>query len=110
MSRRSPRTRANSHGARPGPSATATAPDPDPDLDSDAELAEWLGERLRRVALGATAALIVSRAYWPGDPDYRIDAGAGLYWVLAVLVVAGLGVAAWVVGGTLRFRFSWADA
>ena len=108
MSRRNPRTHAQAHGPRPGAAATAAAPDPD--VDSDAALAEWLGERLRRVALGATAALIVARAYWPGDPDYRNDAGSGLFWVFAVIVVAGLGVAAWVVGGTLRFRFSWADA
>ena len=77
--------------------------------DGDTEIATWFGERLRRVALGATAALIVSRAFWPGESDYRVDAGGGLPWVLALLVVAGVALAAPLVGGTFRFRWSWVD-
>lgn len=52
----------------------------------------------------------MARAYWPGEPDYREDSGAGLVWVLAVLVVAGIALAASLVGGKLRLRVSLADA
>ena len=83
-----------------GPSADAT-----PRLVSD-PAALW-GERLRRVALGATAMLVTARAYWAGEPDYRVDAGGGLGWVLALLVVAGVAVAGTLVGGTFRYRWSW---
>jgi hypothetical protein len=121
MSRRKPRTPVlpgpeSSPGPRPKPGARAgatvepPAPAPGPELDHDAEVALWLGERLRRVALGATAALIVSRALWPGEPDFRYDAGTGLAWVLALLVVAGLALASGLIGGTFRVRWSWADA
>ena len=37
-------------------------------------------------------------------------AGAGLYWVLALLIVAGLAIAAGLIGGRFRFRWSWTDA
>jgi O-antigen ligase len=43
------------------------------------------------------------------EPDLDRGAGAGLYWVLALLVVAGLAIAAGFVGGRFRFRWSWAD-
>ena len=101
------------HGeAKPGP------PDP-PEAGSSAERrvpapddspAPWLGERLRRLALGLTAALLTARAYWPSEPDFLNDAGTGLDWVFALLVVAGLAIASSLVGGTLRVRFSWVDA
>ena len=39
--------------------------------------AAWLGERLRRVALGLTAALVTARAYWPSEPDRRTTPAAG---------------------------------
>src|SRR4051794_23153159 len=103
MSRRNPKPR---HAAGTGSAAAVAEPYDDPDV----EVAAWLGERLRRVALGATAALIVSRAYWPGEADWASDAGAGLGWVFALLVVAGIGLAAPLVGGTFRFRASWVDA
>jgi O-antigen ligase len=99
MSRRNPKL-------RPDDRAAVAVADP---VDSDDEAARWLGERLRRAALGATAALIVSRAFWPGEPDYRVDAGSGISWVLALLIVAGVALAAPLVGGTFRFRWSWAD-
>ncbi len=37
-------------------------------------------------------------------------AGTGMYWVFAVLIVAGLALAAGFVGGRFRFRLSWTDA
>ena len=72
--------------------------------------ASGLGERLRRIALGATAALLTARAFWPSEADYQADAGTGLLWVFALLLVAGLAVASALVGGAFRLRFSWADA
>ena len=39
---------------------------------------------------GLTAALVTARAYCPSEPDLKDGAGTGLYWVLALLVVAGL--------------------
>lgn len=82
--------------------ARSSAPDPSP--------AAVLGERLRRAALGLTAALITARAFTTSEPDLEFGAGSGLYWVLALMVVAGLALAAALVGGTLRFRRSWTDA
>jgi hypothetical protein len=84
----------------------ATEVETDDDLASDAA---WLGERLRRLALGLTAALVTARAYWPSEPDVRSGAGGGLTWDLAVLAVVGLAVFSGLIGGTLRFRWSWAD-
>ncbi len=79
------------------------------DVDPDAFAAAWLGERLRRVALGATAALLTARAFWPSEPDLRTDAGSGLLWVLALWITAGIALAGAFAGGTQRFRWSWAD-
>jgi O-antigen ligase len=69
-----------------------------------------VGERLRRLGLGLTAALMTARAFWPSEPDLREGAGSGLTWVLAVLVVCGLALAASLIGGRFRFRWSWTDA
>jgi len=68
------------------------------------------GEALRRAALGLLAALITARAYWPSEFDASQSSGGGLLWVLAVLVVAGLALASYLVGGRFRFRLSWTDA
>jgi len=78
----------------------------DPD---EGRAASQVGERFRRVALGLTAALVTARAFWPSEPDLKEGAGAGLPWVLVLLVVAGLALAASLVGGRLRFRWSWTD-
>ena len=75
-----------------------------------AATAARLGERIRRVALGLTAALVTARAYTTSEPDLERGAGAGLIWVLALLIVAGLAIAAGLIGGRFRFRWSWADA
>ncbi len=100
--------------SRRHPRATATIqrpePLPTPVEGSDAELAAKVGERLRRVALGGTAALMVARAYWPSEPNYQEDAGTGLVWVFSLFLVAGIALAAALIGGKLRLRFSWADA
>ena len=40
-----------------------------------------LGERLRRLALGLTAALVTARAFWPSEPDLKRRGRRGLYWV-----------------------------
>jgi len=88
------------------------APAPGPAARDDRDLgraASDLGERIRRVALGLTAALVTARAFWPSEPDLKEGAGAGLAWVLVLLVVAGLGLAASLVAGQFRFRFSWTD-
>jgi O-Antigen ligase len=54
--------------------------------------------------------LFAARAYATSEPDLENGAGTGLYWILALLVVAGLAIAAGFVGGRLRFRWSWTDA
>ena len=110
MANRDPHPRSK-HGPRPRPdgSGRAAATLPAPDDDPDDAFARWLGERLRRVALGATAALLVARAFWASEPDLRVEGGGGLTWVFALLVVAGLGVASALVSGTFRVRWSWAD-
>ncbi len=77
--------------------------------EDEVHSAAHLGERFRRIALGLTAALVTARAYWPSEPDVRIGAGAGLFWVLAVLVAAGLALAASFIGGRFRWRWSWTD-
>ena len=95
--------------SRRKPSNPSRLPEPAPEADSDNEFAALIGEWLRRAALGATAALMVARTYWPSEPDYRNDAGAGMAWVFCLLLVAGIALAAGFVGGKLRLRFSWAD-
>lgn len=81
------------------------------DRDEDsARSPAYLGERVRRIALGLTAALLTARAYWPSEPDVRVGAGGGLLWVLGVLFAAGLAFAASFVGGKFRWRWSWTDA
>lgn len=67
----------------------------------------WLGERLRRLALGLTAGLFVARAYFPSEDA---ASGSGLIWVFGILATAGLGVASILLSGTTRLRWSWADA
>ena len=90
---------------------SATAADRRPRPEPDEALAAGLGEALRRVALGLTAALIVARAYWPGEGvRNEEDSGAGLAWSLAVLLTAGLAALAALAGGRTRLRWSWADA
>ena len=61
------------------------------------------------MALGLTAALIAARAYWPSELDFKKEAGTGLEWALGMLVVTGLALAAPLVGGHLRIRWSWTD-
>ncbi|HEX8202991.1 MAG TPA: O-antigen ligase domain-containing protein, partial [Isosphaeraceae bacterium] len=72
--------------------------------------AAWLGERLRRIALGLTAALITARAYWPSEWDPKAETAGGLAWILALLLTAALACAATWVGGRARLRFAWTDA
>ena len=78
------------------------------EADFEASAARF-GEWLRRVALGLLAALVTARAYWPSEIEPSKVSGSGLVWVLAILVVAGLGVAATLIGGRFRFRWSWTD-
>jgi O-antigen ligase len=96
--------------ARPVASARPEAGEEGDGSDPDVVFVRWLGERLRRVALGATAALLTARAFWTSEPDLTADAVGGLVWVLAILAVAGLALAGALAGGNLRFRWSWADA
>jgi hypothetical protein len=69
----------------------------------------YLAERLRRIALGLTAALITARAFWPSEPNMREGAGEGLSWILVLLFVVGLALAVPLLGGRLRFRWSATD-
>ncbi len=52
---------------------------------------------------------MTARAFWPSEPDLKEGAGAGLPWVIVLLVVAGLGLAPSLIGGRCRFRWSWTD-
>ena len=79
------------------------------ELAVDPPATEIWGEHLRKLALGATVALVTARAYWPSEPDPKTGAGDGLVWVLCLIVTAGLGLAAWFVGGRFRVRWSWTD-
>jgi len=73
-------------------------------------VAIYLGERIRRIALGATAALMTARAFGTSEPDLKMGAGRGMSWVLALLIVFGLAVAGSFLSGRFRFRWSWTDA
>ncbi len=53
---------------------------------------------------------MTARAFWPSEPELNKGAGRGLSWVLAVFVVCGLALAAGLIGGRFRFRWSWTDA
>lgn len=81
-----------------------------------ADLRGVWGERIRRLALGALAALIVSRFFWPSDapPGGSDDAISaqwhGLVWVACALAVTLIGLVGNALAGTLRIRFGLADA
>ncbi len=94
----------------PRPNSLPPAGGPGDDGAPDEETAAHsAGERIRHVALGLLAALMVARAFWPSEPDLREGAGEGLPWVLALLVVTGMALAASLVAGRFRFRWSWTD-
>jgi O-antigen ligase len=61
------------------------------------------------MALGATAALVTARAFWPSESDLQDGAGNGLTWTLCLLIVTGLAIASSLIGGQFRFRWSWTD-
>ena len=104
MSRRRPK----SVSASP-PVARATE-DARRSLLGDSEpAAAVLGEILRRVALALTAALIIARAYWIGEPRSEDESGTGLLWVLFLLCAATIGFAAMWLKGGLSLRRSWVD-
>jgi hypothetical protein len=95
--------------ARQNADAAARSRAFDRDEPDDGRSAAVMGERIRRIALGLTAALLTARAYWPSEPDVRIGAGTGLLWVLGVLFALGLALAGSFVGGKFRWRWSWTD-
>lgn len=68
-----------------------------------------LGEWLRRAALGLTAALIVSRAYWPGAYHDEAASGLGLGWTAGLLVASAMAIFGAFFAQSVRFRWSWTD-
>lgn len=76
------------------------------EIDEFAAIGEWI----RKVALGLTAALLSARAFFPSEPDLQAEGGPGLVWSFAILIAAGLALLSMLVSGTLRFRWSWTDA
>ena len=110
MARRGPKL-----PAPPSP-RSSTQPDLEPEparrpiddsaADSTVQTLTYLAERLRRLALGLTAALITARAFFPSEPNLKEGAGDGLVWVLLVLVTVGIALAVPLLGGRLRFRWS----
>jgi O-antigen ligase len=107
MARRDPRTKSAIKADRdPRTSAAKLRPGPTPEAENDETFAQ-LGEFLRRVSLGLAAMLFVVRAYyWSEDAE----TGTGLVWVFAVLGTAAVAIASSLFAGTLRVRWSWADA
>ena len=91
-------------------SATATGRAPSGPTPGDrAEDADWLGERIRRIALGLTAALVVARAYWPAEGTTELETGQQLPWAFALLATIGT----WLAAGHFRGRrtaAAWAAA
>ncbi|HWE35249.1 MAG TPA: O-antigen ligase family protein [Isosphaeraceae bacterium] len=73
-------------------------------------ISPWLGERLRRAALGLTAALLVARPFWPGEGVREAETGLGLYWVWGVVLTFALAAVSMLIAGRARLRFSMADA
>jgi O-antigen ligase len=53
---------------------------------------------------------VTARAYATSEPDLEAGAGTGLFWVLVLLIAAGLAIAGWFIGGRFRCRWSWTDA
>jgi O-antigen ligase len=111
MARRDPRTKlATKPDRRPsptpaGPSTTSNSKvEPTPEQD---ELLASIAEFLRKAALGLSAMLFVIRAYFPSEDA---DTGSGLVWVFAVLATTAIGLSSALIGGTLKLRWSWADA
>src|SRR5947209_6115303 len=82
------------------PSRPALLEDPD-------ETFAKVGEFLRRAALGLTAMLFVTRAYFPSEDA---ESGSGLVWVFAMLATSAIAIASMLFSGTTRLRWSWADA
>jgi O-antigen ligase len=91
------------------PPATGRAPIDDSTVGAAPDFAK-LAERIRRLALGLTAALITARAFFPSEPNLKEGAGDGLGWVRLVFVTVGVALAVPLFGGRFRFRFSLADA
>lgn len=104
MSRRASRSKSSGPASFPVERGSTGRAFPD-----DGDTAIILGERLRRYALGLTAALLTARAYWPSEPDVRNGAGSGLSWIMLLLFAAGLGIVAAVVDGRFRIRMSWTE-
>ena len=84
-------------------------PEPAGFFDVDPEGGARLAELLRKLALGLAVALIAARAYFPSEARSEQETGVGLVWVLAMLVVASIAVAAAWVSGRSRIRVSLAD-
>jgi tetratricopeptide (TPR) repeat protein len=101
------RTRRTPAGPPPSPRPETSA-ESSGALDAD-RFGRW-SERVRRLALGLTAALIVARAYWPGEATDEASSGQGLGWVVGLLIAALLGLVAVGLSGRLRVRLSWPDA
>ena len=105
MSRPDPRPKSAHKGRADTPDARRAA---SPTVaDEPDEAFARLGEGLRRASLGLMAMLFVARAYFPSEDA---DTGSGLTWVFAVLATTALAIAANLFSGTLRLRWSWADA
>ncbi len=109
MSRRRPRSPRPPAPRSPEPAAGARNLSAVLEAPEDGPSPARIGERVRRVALGLSAALIVARTYTTSEPDLERGAGGGLVWILALLVVFGLAIAGGLIGGRFRFRWSWAD-
>jgi hypothetical protein len=103
-----PRRRPKPRPAPERPASVAVEEAPSEGLFGGAEpdVARW-GEWLRRVSLGLLAALIVARAYFPGEDAER---GTGSGWVLAMLLTSALAVVSAWLQRSVRARLSWADA
>jgi O-antigen ligase len=93
--------------ARPRPRPATVPPRRHESLFAeDEDTAAAVGEGLRRAALGLTAALLVGRAFFPGEDA---DAGSGLGWLLLLFAAAAMAIAGQWAAGSLRLRISAVD-
>ncbi len=76
--------------------------------DSTGALELW-AERLRKIALGMTAALVTARAFWPSEPDLKTGASDGQSWILWLFITMGVALVSLLLPGRFRFRWSWID-
>ena len=97
-------TRRKSTRSRPEPKPSTVNPDRPPSVPTSR-----LPERLRSLAIGLLAALVVARLTMPETIGGESDTVRNLNWVAGIFLVPLLLIVSWVFDGRVRVRFAWAD-